>query len=60
MSTSAAGLFVNASWLNAHRHDADITLIDARMLPPGNDKRDTTAEYRAEHLPGAVFFDIES
>ncbi|MCI4115480.1 3-mercaptopyruvate sulfurtransferase [Dickeya dianthicola] len=60
MSTSAAGLFVNASWLNAHRHDADITLIDARMLPPGNDTRDTTAEYRAEHLPGAVFFDIES
>ncbi|WP_042860690.1 3-mercaptopyruvate sulfurtransferase [Dickeya sp. NCPPB 3274] len=60
MSTSAAGLFVSASWLNDHRHDADIALIDARMLPPGNDTRDITAEYRAEHLPGAVFFDIES
>ncbi|MEI7253359.1 3-mercaptopyruvate sulfurtransferase [Dickeya dadantii] len=60
MSTSAAGLFVSASWLNAHRHDADIALIDARMLPPGNDTRDIAAEYRAAHLPGAVFFDIES
>ncbi|GAB7194990.1 3-mercaptopyruvate sulfurtransferase [Dickeya oryzae] len=60
MSTSTARLFVSASWLNAHRHDADIALIDARMLPPGNDTRDVAAEYRAEHLPGAVFFDIES
>ncbi|MCA7014500.1 3-mercaptopyruvate sulfurtransferase [Dickeya dadantii] len=60
MSTSAAGLFVSASWLNAHRHDTDIALIDARMLPPGNDTRDIAAEYRAAHLPGAVFFDIES
>ncbi|WP_038911687.1 3-mercaptopyruvate sulfurtransferase [Dickeya dadantii] len=60
MSTSAAGLFVSASWLNAHRHDADIALIDARMLPPGNDTRDIAAEYQAAHLPGAVFFDIES
>ncbi|MFB1116599.1 3-mercaptopyruvate sulfurtransferase [Dickeya dadantii] len=60
MSTSAAGLFVSASWLNAHRHDADIALIDARMLPPGNDTRDIAAEYQVAHLPGAVFFDIES
>lgn len=60
MSTSTAGLFVSASWLNTHRHDADIALIDARMLPPGNDTRDVAAEYRAEHVPGAVFFDIES
>lgn len=60
MSTSAAGPFVSASWLNAHRHDTDIALIDARMLPPGNDTRDIAAEYRAAHLPGAVFFDIES
>ncbi|WP_038914418.1 3-mercaptopyruvate sulfurtransferase [Dickeya zeae] len=60
MSTSAARLFVSASWLNTHRHDADIALIDARMLPPGNDTRDIAAEYRAEHVPGAVFFDIES
>ncbi|MGM3191792.1 3-mercaptopyruvate sulfurtransferase [Dickeya dadantii subsp. dieffenbachiae] len=60
MSTSAAGLFVSASWLNAHRHDADIALIDARMLPPGGDTRDIAAEYQAAHLPGAVFFDIES
>lgn len=30
------------------------------MLPPGETSRDIHAEYRAGHLPGAVFFDIET
>ncbi|SLM62122.1 MULTISPECIES: 3-mercaptopyruvate sulfurtransferase [Dickeya] len=59
MST-AVNLFVSASWLNAHLHDEDVRLIDARMLPPGNETRDVHAEYRAAHLPDAVFFDIEA
>lgn len=60
MSVSSSRLFVSADWL-AERLDADnITLIDARMLPPGETRRDIHAEYRAEHLPGAVFFDIET
>jgi 3-mercaptopyruvate sulfurtransferase SseA len=33
---------------------------DARMAPPGQEHRDVPGEYRAGHLPGAVFFDIEA
>lgn len=66
MSASSSDLpvsherFVSADWLASHLNDSSITLIDARMLPPGNSTRDIHAEYRAGHLPGAVFFDIET
>lgn len=60
MSASSSELFVSAAWLAGHLDDSDITLIDARMLPPGETTRDIHAEYRSGHLPGAVFFDIES
>ncbi|MEH2922366.1 3-mercaptopyruvate sulfurtransferase [Samsonia erythrinae] len=52
--------FVSANWLASRLNDSSITLIDARMLPPGDTTRDIHAEYRAGHLPGAVFFDIET
>lgn len=61
MSASSSDLpvsherFVSADWLASHLNDSSITLIDARMLPPGNSTRDIHAEYRAGHLPGAVF-----
>lgn len=57
MSTS---FFVAADWLIEHSDDPEIQLIDARMAPPGQEHRDIKAEYRAGHLPGAVFFDIEA
>ncbi len=60
MSASSSRLFVSADWLVEHLASDDITLIDARMLPPGETSRDIHAEYRAVHLPGAVFFDIET
>ncbi|MEC5343062.1 3-mercaptopyruvate sulfurtransferase [Brenneria populi] len=60
MSASSSVRFVSADWLAARLDDSDITLIDARMLPPGETTRDIHAEYRAGHLPGAVFFDIET
>ncbi|MCW2475637.1 3-mercaptopyruvate sulfurtransferase [Candidatus Symbiopectobacterium sp. NZEC151] len=60
MSASSSRLFVSADWLAEHLASDDITLIDARMLPPGETSRDIHAEYRAGHLPGAVFFDIEA
>ncbi|MBN3342843.1 3-mercaptopyruvate sulfurtransferase [Pectobacterium brasiliense] len=66
MSASSSDLpvsherFVSADWLASRLNDSSITLIDARMLPPGNSTRDIHAEYRAGHLPGAVFFDIET
>ncbi|MBN3263094.1 3-mercaptopyruvate sulfurtransferase [Pectobacterium brasiliense] len=66
MSASSSDLpvsherLVSADWLASHLNDSSITLIDARMPPPGNSPRDVHAEYRAGHLPGAVFFDIEA
>lgn len=60
MSASSSRLFVSAGWLAEYLASDDITLIDARMLPPGETSRDIHAEYRAGHLPGAVFFDIET
>ena len=57
MSTT---FFVAGDWLAEHVNDADIQIIDARMVPPGQEQRDLAGEYRAGHLPGAVFFDIEA
>jgi len=53
--------FVAADWLIEHNDDPEIQIIDARMAPAGQEHlRDMNAEYRAGHLPGAVFFDIEA
>ncbi|MER1538334.1 rhodanese-like domain-containing protein, partial [Enterobacter hormaechei] len=57
MSTS---YFVAADWLIEHGDDPEVQIIDARMAPPGQEHRDVPAEYRAGHLPGAVFFAIEA
>lgn len=58
MSTS---FFVAGDWLAEHINDANIQIIDTRMAPAGQEHlRDMQAEYRAGHLPGAVFFDIEA
>lgn len=57
MTTS---FFVAADWLAEHVDDPEVQIIDARMAPPGQEHRDLHAEYRAGHLPGAVFFDIEA
>lgn len=49
---------VSTDWL-ARRLDApDIVILDASWhLPPA--RRDPKAEYLAEHIPGALFFDID-
>lgn len=53
--------FVTAEWLAEHYSDENIQVIDARMLPPGQEKvRDIHAEYLARHLPDAPFFDIDA
>ena len=52
--------FVAADWLVEHIDDPEIQIIDARMAPPGQEERDAGEEYRAGHIPGAVFFDIEA
>ena len=58
MTTS---FFVTADWLAEHQSENEVQVIDARMLPPGQERvRDITAEYLAQHLPDAPFFNIEA
>lgn len=53
MSTS---FFVAADWLAEHIDDPEIQIIDARMAPAGQEAlRDMAAEYRAGHVPNALF-----
>ncbi|WP_437615106.1 3-mercaptopyruvate sulfurtransferase [Erwinia sp. V71] len=58
MTTS---FFVTADWLAEHMIENDVQVLDARMLPPGQEQvRDIQAEYLAGHLPDAPFFNIEA
>ena len=49
---------VSTDWLAAHLHDPDLRVIDASYYLPDMG-RDAKAEYIAEHVPGARFFDID-
>lgn len=57
----SAPLFVSADWVNEHYNEGTLQVLDARMVPPGQEAvRDVNAEYLAAHLPGAAFFNIEA
>jgi thiosulfate/3-mercaptopyruvate sulfurtransferase len=49
---------VSTAWLAMHMKDPDIRILDASWYLPG-DERDPKAEFDAEHIPGARFFDID-
>lgn len=59
MTTS---FFVAGDWLAEHINDPAVQILDARMAPPSGPQaqRDIPAEYLAEHIPGAILFDIEA
>ena len=50
---------VSAEWLAAHLGEPDLKVVDATFYLP-HLKRDARAEFEQAHLPGAVFFDIET
>ncbi len=50
---------VSTGWLAAHLKDPDLRILDASWHLPG-DNRDAEAEYTAQHIPGARFFDIDA
>lgn len=50
---------VSTDWLAAHLSAPDVRVVDATYFLP-NEGRDARAEYEAEHIPGAVFFDIDA
>ena len=49
---------VSTTWLAKHLKDPDLRVIDASWYLP-DDARDVAAEYAAEHIPGARFFDLD-
>ena len=49
---------VSTEWLAAHLRDPDLRILDASWYMPAAG-RNARAEYDAEHIPGARFFDID-
>ncbi|SEM75849.1 thiosulfate/3-mercaptopyruvate sulfurtransferase [Loktanella fryxellensis] len=49
---------VSTRWLADHLSDPDLRLLDASWHMP-DAGRDAAAEYHADHIPGARFFDID-
>ncbi|MFS4436920.1 3-mercaptopyruvate sulfurtransferase [Paracoccaceae bacterium GXU_MW_L88] len=58
MSGEARQNLVSTDWLEAHLSAPDLRIFDASWHMP-DAGRDARAEYEAEHIPGARFFDIE-
>jgi len=51
---------VTLSWLASRLHDPATVILDATLPPVGvTPPPDTRARYVANHIPGAVFFDID-
>jgi len=49
----------STEWLAEHLRDSNLVVVDATYFLPTHN-RDAHAEHRSAHIPGAVFFDIES
>ncbi len=58
MPDSAKNWIVDTDWLAEHLSAPDLVVFDASWHLPAA-KRDARAEYLAEHIPGALFFDID-
>jgi thiosulfate/3-mercaptopyruvate sulfurtransferase len=58
-SSPATRALVSTEWLAERLGQADVVVVDASYYLP-NMNRDAQAEYRAAHIPGAVFFDIDA
>ncbi len=52
-------LFVSPQWLRDRLSDPKVKVVDGSWYLPAQN-RDAKAEYRAGHIPGAVFFDIDA
>jgi thiosulfate/3-mercaptopyruvate sulfurtransferase len=50
---------VSTDWLAERLRDPHVVAVDGSYFLP-TQKRDALAEYRAGHIPGAVFFDLEA
>jgi len=55
----ASRWLVTTDWLAERLREPNVIAVDGSYFLP-TQKRDAHAEYRAGHIPGAVFFDIEA
>ncbi|MDF2367484.1 3-mercaptopyruvate sulfurtransferase [Sneathiella sp.] len=58
MSYVNSSSLVSTEWLAKHADAPDVRIVDASWHMPATN-RDPRAEYDAEHIPGAIFFDID-
>jgi thiosulfate/3-mercaptopyruvate sulfurtransferase len=58
-NTPASRWLKSTQWLADNLGKPGVVVVDASYYLP-NQKRDAQAEFRAGHIPGAVFFDIEA
>jgi thiosulfate/3-mercaptopyruvate sulfurtransferase len=58
MTDFASNALVSTDWLAAHMDAPDVRIVDGSYYLP-NEGLDPRAEYEVQHLPGAVFFDID-
>lgn len=54
----APNSLVNAEWLNLHLTDPNVIIVDATVHLPDTG-RNAREEYANEHIPGALFFDLD-
>ncbi len=57
--TDRSRWFVSTDWLAAHLDDPNIVIVDGSWHLPTSG-RSGRAEYGKQHIPGAVFFDIDA
>lgn len=58
MSYPNPDALVSTEWLASHLSAPDVRVVDASWYTPAQN-RNAREEYDAEHIPGAVFFDID-
>lgn len=58
MADAAQKWLVETDWLASHLDTPGLVILDGSMHLP-TAKRNARAEYLADHIPGAVFFDID-
>jgi thiosulfate/3-mercaptopyruvate sulfurtransferase len=58
MSYARPDALVSTEWLADHLEAPDIRIVDGSFYLPAQ-KRNPRAEYDSQHIPGAVFFDID-
>lgn len=58
MTNPLSDALVSTQWLADHLDAPDVRVVDASCYMPG-DERNAREIYKAQHIPGAVFFDID-